>query len=115
MNDVQRSIIFHGRWDAIHLTGAWSDTPEKVNYFNGWIRHQIVNLSCEDCVRHSTQYIQMSPPEKADDPFIWTWEFHNAVNRRLGKPEMPYATARDLYLGGKIRTCTKGCGGPTQH
>lgn len=98
-----------GRWQSIHLTAAWADTPAKVAVFNTWIRHQISNLPCEECRMHASQYLEANPPEDAEDPFIWSWQFHNTVNRRLGKPELEYRVARDMYIHGGIRSCTQGC------
>jgi len=100
-----------GKWSDIHITAAWANTPEKVIWFNIWMRMLADNLECDECLGHAAAYITANPPEKAEDPFIWTWRFHNTVNRRLGKEEMSYETARNLYLEGGIRNCTTGCGG----
>ena len=97
-----------GVWRSIHVTGAWCDTPEKQIFYNGWIRVQIENLGCEDCVGHAKEYLEKNPPED-EDPFVHGWRFHNAVNERLGKPQMEYSTARDLFLGGGIKACDGGC------
>ena len=107
-----------GEWHSIHITAAWADTPEKFRFFCMWIRNQIENLPCSDCITHARAYMLANPPEKAEDAFIWSWRFHNSVNRRLGKPEMEYNTAKQLYLEGGVKTCKQGCGnnssGPIQ-
>lgn len=100
-----------GRWQSIHVTAAWADTPDKVKFFNSWIRDQIEHLPCEECRKHAREYIRANPPEEAEDPFIWSWRFHNAANRRLGKPEFEYNVAKKLYLDGGITVCNEGCGG----
>lgn len=99
-----------GRWESIHLTGAWVDNPQKFAFFCSWIRHQIENMKCQDCINHAREYMENNPPEKADDAFVWTWQFHNTVNRRLGKSEMPYQTAREMYLQKGLTNCASGCG-----
>lgn len=99
-----------GYWNAIHITAAWCDTPEKNNFFYQWIRIMIDNMPCGDCVRHGQGYVKSNPPEHADDPFIWTWEYHNAVNKLSGKPEIEYASIKKMYLEGGIRVCESGCG-----
>jgi len=98
-----------GIWHSIHVTAAWADNPEKVAFFNKWIRIIRENLKCEACRGHMGKYLDSHPPERAPDPFIWSWEFHNAVNRRLGKPEMEYNTAKKMYLDGDVKNCTEGC------
>jgi hypothetical protein len=100
----------HGVWHSIHITGAWTDSPDKFTFFCIWIRNQLENLPCFDCIEHSRQYLLANPPEKAEDAFIWTWRYHNAVNRRLGKPEMDYKTAKQLYLEKGVQKCNAGCG-----
>lgn len=99
-----------GTWNAIHITAAWASTSEIFNFFCQWIRIMINNLPCVDCVKHGQEYIQNNPPEKADDPFIWAWEYHNAVNRMTKKPEIDYNTIKKMYLDGEIRICNSGCG-----
>lgn len=111
MATQSKEIWGPGRWQSIHVTAAWANTPDKVKIFNMWIRDQIEHLPCEDCRNHAREYIQYNPPDHAEDPFIWSWRFHNAVNRRLGKPEIEYNIAKELYLDGKITICNEGCGG----
>jgi hypothetical protein len=99
-----------GMWKSIHLTAAWADDPELVAVFCRWVRMNCSHLPCPECSSHAMAYIQAYPPEKAEDVFVWTWRFHNSVNSRLGKPEMDYATARELYFNGKVKLCDGGCG-----
>lgn len=98
-----------GRWQSIHVTAADVDTSEKFKFFCSWVRNQIEHLPCQECVDHAKEYLKSNPPEKAEDAFIWAWRFHNAVNRRLGKPEMEYTTVKQIYLQGGMKTCKKGC------
>lgn len=105
----------HGEWHSIHVASAWADTPQKFKFWCEWIRNQIENLPCPDCVIHARAYILANPPEQAEDPFIWSWRFHNAVNRRLEKPELEYVIARQLYLEGDVKVCKGGCTNPPQN
>lgn len=98
-----------GRWQSIHVTASWADTPEKFKFFCSWIRDQIEHLPCQECIREARAYLASNPPEKAEDAFIWSWRFHNAVNRRLGKPEMEYTTVKQIYLEGGMKVCNEGC------
>ena len=104
-----------GTWNSIHATGAWATTDDRIKFFDEWIRMITKNLECGDCINHATEYIKNNPPEQSEDRFIWTWRFHNAVNRRIGKPEVDYQTASKKWLGGGVVACTSGCGeGNTQ-
>jgi hypothetical protein len=98
-----------GRWQSIHVTAAWADTSEKFKMFCTWIRDQLTHLPCEECTKHALAYLESNPPEKSEDAFMWSWRFHNSVNRRLGKQEMEYTTAKQIYLEGGMKVCGKGC------
>ena len=98
-----------GRWQSIHVTAAWADTSEKFKFFCSWIRDQVEHLPCQECIDHAKSYFKSNPPENAEDAFIWSWRFHNSVNRRLGKLEMEYTTAKQIYLENGIKACNKGC------
>jgi len=103
-----------GIWIAKHLDAAEADTPVKSDLFCKQIRHICSNLPCPSCINDAMSYIAANPPEKSTDVFVWMHGFHNHVNQKLGKPLMPYAEARDLYYGGKIKVCSSGCGETTQ-
>lgn len=105
----QSKQLFPGLWIGIHITAAWSDSPEKNIYFCLWIRNLIEHLPCEECSNHARLYLSMYPPERCEDSFVWSWQFHNSVNERLGKPIMGYAEARRLFLGGEIKLCNGNC------
>ena len=98
-----------GLWRSIHTTGAWAETIERHIFFCQWVRLQIASLPCEECTDDSNYYMSFFPPEEADHPFVWTWAFHNYVNHKLGKPEMLYEEARDMYIGNQVK-CAKFCG-----
>lgn len=98
-----------GRWQSIHVTAASSVTSQKFRIFCEWIRDQIDHLPCSECTDHAKEYLEHNPPEKSEDAFIWTWRFHNTVNRRLDKPEMEYTTAKQIYLEGGLKVCSEGC------
>jgi hypothetical protein len=64
-------------------------------------------IPCDHCCKHYTQYFK----EHSIDPYLdsaehlfqWTWELHNAVNRRLGKPEMnDFAYVYNLYMNDRV-------------
>lgn len=107
--------ILRGTWDAIHKTAAWFDLvcpltlTEKQHLFGSQVRYQIDNLVCGDCVPHGQEYVRENPPEK-EIPSIWAWRYHNAVDRRLGKPEMDWNTYKEIYLVEHPKICSADCG-----
>ena len=58
-----------------------------------------VMLPCENCANHATAYIESKHHELDDivssrsNLFKFFWEFHNTVNRRLGKSDVSLADA----------------------
>lgn len=95
------SIIDYYRrlWDEIHTKAAQVRDPRTHRDFCIWIRSISNKMNCGTCKRHLKEYIDQNPPETAINDFTWTWEFHNDVNQRLGKPQMDYTTAAIRYLG----------------
>lgn len=114
IQDHKRKTWGEGIWIAKHLDAVEANTPVKSSLFCGQFRHICMNLPCPECSKDALTYLQNNPPEKSPDVFIWLYEFHNHVNRKLGKAEMPFVEARNLYYGGKIRICSGGCGESTQ-
>lgn len=63
-------------------------------------------LPCQTCADHYAALVttelplQSSHLASADALSRWFVDVHNRVNARLGKPQITYARARQLYLGG---------------
>jgi hypothetical protein len=86
-------------WAFIH-TAAVIDSPDP---------HTVCRLSvaCAESLRALADAIPchacatayraalavLPPPEDAMALFRWSWELHNAVNEKLGRPGMPYDEA----------------------
>ncbi len=67
-----------------------------------WVEKWIASLPCAECRAHAAGIISDMPPDftNADAFFAWSVRLHNAVNVRLGKPEMPLSSAiaeRETY------------------
>jgi hypothetical protein len=91
-----------GIWYIIHKEAIICQ--DKKSYIN--FIHRLKNsFPCEACKKHFTEYIEKNPIEQYlqvdKGLFIWTWKFHNSVNRRLGKPEMSYEDAEKMYTDGE--------------
>lgn len=96
-----------GKWDDIHGLAARATTYEKKRECLNFIYFVTSTLKCKTCLGHATEYVKAHPPEEFLDVkdaygrdrglFIWTVNFHNAVNRRLGKPEVDEETAYTIH------------------
>ena len=62
-----------------------------------------IMLHCQKCMMHATAYIDDKKPEldeivsSKDKLFEFFCYFHNFVNKKLGKIELPVEDARKLY------------------
>ena len=65
-------------------------------------------IPCDDCRSHYASYVAAHPPrvDGSGELSRWMVDFHNAVNRRLGKPHVSYAIAQKMYQVGE---CGGGC------
>ena len=64
------------------------------------------SLPCPTCSSHATKYLKSSSfsrIERRDHLKIWLHQFHNVVNRRLGKPEFSVEERDALYPRADIR------------
>lgn len=84
-------------WDHIHSIALRANTPDKFHKFCVWMRQLSEISPCGVCRDHMKEYISQNPPESAKNAFYWTWQFHNAVNSKLGKPTLSYEDALNLY------------------
>jgi hypothetical protein len=97
-------------WYVMHYIAA--NLPRNLHeqqkvIFRAFIVCLYQLLPCRECQEHMHVYLQqyelgyyLSQPSGA---FIWTWEFHNAVNNRLKKPLMNLEDAYRLYIITKNR------------
>jgi uncharacterized protein YbaR (Trm112 family) len=80
-------------WMTIHtLTYSCVDTTcdVSVNKCVASITTLLENLPCPACRHHALEYVKQYPiPTHSIDARVdWGISFHNAVNRRLNKPEL---------------------------
>lgn len=90
------AIERHGArlWAELHLYGLrggrWS-----LDWWQGWV--DALPFDGCPCEEHFRSYCQQWPPERAIDFFAWGVELHNAVNARIGRPEISVEDARELW------------------
>ena len=110
-----------GTWSALHTMASNSKDP-KV--FFEQLRIIVDNFKCMDCRKHAQEYLQEHPFDmyftmkdskgRLIGPARYMWEFHNTVNRRLGKPLLDWETAWNLYSQPDFGICAAGCGEETK-
>lgn len=104
-----------GIWIIIHMECKNADTPEKKGLAIAMIRRIQAGFPCDKCKGHFGRYLELNPPETTinDDPralFRWSVEFHNAVNSRKSKAQVPYEEAELLYYrDSNVAVCSAAC------
>lgn len=77
-------------WEELHRKKG-----TDAKWLAGWVK-RIPNFGCS-CGEEFKRILREIPPRFDDDWFRWTVEVHNAVNRKLGKPEIDYEKACELW------------------
>ena len=75
-------------WAQIHRMSLNRDPPK----FNKFLHS--MDIPCNKCKFHFKEYIRSHPVTK--DTVRWGIDFHNSVNRRLGKKVLSYKVAYAL-------------------
>jgi hypothetical protein len=112
-----------GVWQIIHILARKVKTIKEVPQFMITLEIILSSLFCGVCSKHAMDYFTKNSPEQyitlydTDNNFIgmfyWSWEFHNVVNKRLGKTIMPWKEAFDLFNQQNI--CDSNCGSGILH
>ena len=123
-NQANPKYIGPGTWNVIHTLAYNANTIAEKQSFVNHMKIICRQFPCDTCRGHCKEYIKQNPMEEYFDVitegrelglFTWTWQFHNAVNHRIGKPLMSWDMAYHLYsqLGDK-EMCSKDCSGPAK-
>jgi len=107
---VTAARIGPGYWSLLHTESWRADTKKKQLTFCRFLRNLSETFPCPVCADHFRRYLEVNPPEtyvglrfclygtlKPIGLFIYVWEFHNSVNRRLKKPQVDLETACYWY------------------
>ena len=103
-----------GYWTAWHIKSLYADDKNKKSEVARSIVVDIIYFPCMNCRNHAKDYVRKNPlmeAVKKDDPlslFIWTVNFHNFVNMRLGKTMINWQQAKKLWSGENV--CFENCG-----
>ena len=104
-----------GIWFKIHSDGIAATTQSLKESFIININALCNGFKCKHCQPHFRKYINEHPIEnyfnikntKGIDIgiFKWTWEFHNAVNLRLGKYQPTLEESYEYFTNDTIGAC----------
>ena len=88
---------FH-QWNMLHrmaLTYPAESDKERQTQMTAYLEGMCANLPCPGCSFHCGKYLEEHKPAVAtrQDLKKWVVDFHNAVNKRLGKREWSYEEA----------------------
>lgn len=123
-NDMKR--LGAGYWVLGHSKTIRMTTKALALEYPRFVRELCDLLRCHICTDHCKQYLTDNPPddpiylemktvagdgkEYLSGPFFHFWNFHNAVNIRLGKPVISYADAYKMYDPHNFVPCSDQCG-----
>jgi hypothetical protein len=98
-------------WSFLHACSfALPETPseDQKKAFEDLLNALKVLVPCPECREHYCNYIKGSPAplECGGNLQAWLVEFHNNVNRRIGKPEFSHADAKTMYGSGQENSLT---------
>lgn len=126
MNEVKfpsdPTVVGPGVWYTIHRTGRLSTNERRKQQFVDLMNslRDDGGFPCLKCRKHIGEYMDSHPFEPywnlkdalGEDigMFKWSWEFHNEVNRRLGKPYVSWDDALRIFTDGSFEVCSLGCG-----
>jgi hypothetical protein len=86
-----RTPLFHALWREIHAFDPSGSADPRA-----WLCTVLARLPCGECSRHALDYTATHPPDfsSRDAWYAYSVTWHNAVNVRLGKPQMSITEAR---------------------
>lgn len=85
-------------WAVLHRIGFHAGkAPEKLarderREFEWLINHLETVVPCADCRAHIEEYRRGRRPSASIEGGRWLWEFHEAVNARLGKTGVDFSS-----------------------
>ncbi len=105
--EIPTNPAYYGSmWILLHMKSARAKTLQaKLSLIEDIIMLSEI-FPCEKCRNHIKEYLQqhsfekyMNLLENGEDigMFKWMWEFHNAVNLRIGKPFVTFQNALNMY------------------
>lgn len=113
-------VIGPGYWISIHTRSANIKNLNDEQNFIVTVYNELENFPCLNCRNHALEYWNKHDINAYREMINnkgqligmaeYFYEFHNAVNYRLGKPLMPHDIFESIYINKTFGVCTKNCG-----
>jgi hypothetical protein len=97
--EEMRKKVGNAFWNYQHTLAEWippDDAKQKLAFEN--LKLGVKTFPCESCSKKGMEYIYAHPFN--NDLKTYVWQFHNAVNHKLNKPEYPLPKEY-----GKVENC----------
>ena len=78
-------------WEKLH--SMQNPTLAKIE---NWLNHDVPKYGC-DCANFARGYIQQDPPPLDDRFFRWTYDFHCAVDAKIGDEPISWEDAKSRW------------------
>ncbi len=112
MKEISPKVFGPGTWVMIHIMSMNCDNSSR-DCFIAFVDRVLSRLPCKKCRKHAIEYAEKHPLNDIEDTrdlFRWSWRFHNEVNQRLGKKEMSYEDAYNMYKETEVLIEDGDCG-----
>ena len=94
-------------WKAMHSVAfsyardPFSPTPQEHKAAIDFFGSMGELIPCHMCRKHYKDYIKDHPirADNRNELAKWTFDLHNAVNARTGKPQLSYDEVKKMYTG----------------
>lgn len=95
--DLQRKL-----WEEIHTFKFTDEFSDRMR-FSKWMSRIPDHVNCS-CSSHFAAILSDLPADFSSEDafFVRSWEWHNRVNERLGKPKISLEEARNLWQDKQI-------------
>ncbi len=99
-------------WKTIHMTALYTIEEGAIKYFTLMLTVMISTINCKICREFGLKYIADNPPytfykkmkynntDLVKCIFVWSVNFHNAVNLKLHKSVINWRNAYSMYKTG---------------
>jgi Erv1 / Alr family len=105
--------LLHGMAERTAKLGNPANIPFAKNQWIFLLDSLPKIIPCPECQVHAADWIKAHPvgvlktlPDTQMYPWlaVWLYEFHEAVNARLGKPSFPFGALQAKYAGVNVRS-----------
>lgn len=119
-NIVDPAHVGCGIWFCLHILSLLAVDSESKKDYARKVKYIISSMRCDTCRVHALEYLQKNPVESFFNIkdkstgaelgcFKWSYIFHNTVNKRLHKREVPWDEAILLFTSGLMDKHCPNC------